>query len=179
MGYTQWCVSRWNTVSNGVSTPFPTSPAFLFLRRLKSLLFWTSSAKLIKMKINDLLHMLDFTYWSIQKCWECNFSACKLKWLMERGWRSSRASTEYWRHHNPVEKVQPRCVVETSRAIKVWHVSVREQCSVSSNAFFLESWWRKEPWVVQPGPEFCKKNKIRLRKEWQHCAISLSKPRLC
>lgn len=33
--------------------------------------------------------------------------------------------------------------------------------------FFLESWWGNKFWVLQSRPQFCKKKKIRLRKEWQ------------
>lgn len=49
--------------------------------------------------------------------------------------------------------------------------------------FFLQSWWGKEPWVLQPGHQSCKEKiktgqKIMLGKEWQHGARVLIKPRI-
>lgn len=45
--------------------------------------------------------------------------------------------------------------------------------AIVSQCFFLESLWGKKSWVLQSGPQFCKKKKIGPRKEWQivqhHC----------
>lgn len=130
--------------------------------------------------------MLGFTHWSIQKCWECNFSSCGLKQLVGWGRGSSGASAGQRGGSGcrglPGELQQPRW----SQAITSWgekataQVCGRDIVGYQSVAcfhtgtmvaafqcFFLESWQGKEPWDLQRGPHFCKK--IRLRKEWQHC----------